>query len=497
MTRDDLLHAIGMVDDERLARCEKNREPSVVTHREDSKMKNGKYSTNTKRHRMSRVWLIAAIIAAMVFLMGCGWLMMRLQHMTTDAPPFTDYWGEERSIISLQGFEASKNYEAFLEWQEFLDSYDPDNSILYANNDFYLQMPDAYYSYECYSWEMVDKIDEICEKYSLEPLGKSYVFRQMEHLFEALGIETVFSDAAALEEIPFSGYCFQDGTFDMEGDITLPEPWNYTVGYSLRSVKKTSFDGVYSSVGDLDTYEQWEYTMKDGTTVLLALQDEGRVIVDKEDCFVVVTAFGTPEDVFAPIPHDRAFVEAFCEAFDFSYNTQRVDPDKAYALQCEEEPHTYAALIQFLLEEQAEEYPNLKYALVDITGDGVEELLLQSEGAPYLTKHPFDEKMFCGLVGINDGELVITMGAYMFLCEDNVVEFLSPFEGEEQAHQYFRYSRVFVDEWVDMIYQIDGKLYTYAGDDLVEITDAEAEAIIAKHPRIDIEFKPVAEFPTE
>ena len=255
------------------------------------------------RRPVKKITLIAAVISLMLFLMGCAWVVMRLQHMTIDAPPLTDFWGEERSIISLQGFEGSKNYEAFQEWKTFLDSYDSDRSILNASNDFYLECPEEYYSYGCYSWEMVDKVAEICEKYGLDPLGKPWVYRQSEHLFEAVGIETVFSDTGTPEESPFSGYCYNDGTFEMEGNITLTGQWNYTVGYSLRSVQKTSFDGVYSSVGDLDTYEQWEYTMKDGTTVLLALQDEGRIIVDREDCFVVVTAFGTPEDVFAPIPH--------------------------------------------------------------------------------------------------------------------------------------------------------------------------------------------------
>ena len=453
-----------------------------------------------KQLSFNRTLLIAAMVALMLFLMGCAWVVMRLQQMTTDAPPFTDYWGEERSIISLQGFEGSKPYEAFQEWQTFLDSYDPDNTILYASNDF--ERPDAYYSYFCYSQEMVDKIAEICEKYGLEPLGKPWVYRQADHLFDAVGIDTVFSGTATPLESPFSGYCFNDGTFDMEGDIRLTGEWDYTVGYSLRSVQKTSFDGVYSSVGDLATYDQWEYTMKDGTTVLLALQDEGRIIVDKEDCFVVVTALGTPEDVYAPIPHDRAFVEAFCEAFDFSYQTQRVDPNKAYALLCEEEPHTYAALIQYMLAEQSEEYPNLKYALIDINGDGQEELLLQSEGSPYLTKYAIEENMFFSVIGMEDGELVYLIGGgYHYLCQGNVVESLSPFEGEEKRHGYYRYDQKFREEPVDQIIPEEGKLYKWVPNskisdrDLEEITEEEANAIIARYPRMDIEFKPASEFP--
>ena len=448
------------------------------------------------RRPLKKPILIAALIALMLFLMGCAWIVMGLQHMTIETPPFTDYWGEERSIISLQGFEGSKNYKAFQEWQTFLNSYDQDRSILNASNDFYLECPEAYYSYGCYSWEMVDKVAEICEKYSLEPLGKNWVYRQAQHLFEAVGIKTVFSGTATTEDSPFSGYCYNDGTFAMEGNITLTGQWNYTVGYSLRSVQKTSFDGVYSSVGDLDTYDQWEYTMKDGTAVLLALQDEGRIIVDKEDCFVVVTAFGTPEDVFAPIPHDRAFVEVFCEAFDFSYHTQRVDTDKAYALQCEEEPHTYAALIQYMLAEQSEEYPNLKYALIDINGDGVEELLLQSEASPYFTEYPIEENMFFSVTSMRDGKLVYLVGGgYHYLCQGNVIESLSPFEGEEKRHSYYRYDQKFREEPVEEIYPMEGKLFqSVMGGDFVEITEEEAQTIISRYPRMEVEFKPASEF---
>lgn len=70
MTRDDLLHAIGMVDDERLARCEKNRGPSMVIHEEDSKMKNGKYSNTRRSAGVKRIWMIAAVIALATVLMG-------------------------------------------------------------------------------------------------------------------------------------------------------------------------------------------------------------------------------------------------------------------------------------------------------------------------------------------------------------------------------------------------------------------------------------------
>lgn len=70
MTREDLLYAIGTVEESRLARCEKNRGPSMVIHEEDSKMKNGKYSNSRRSAGVKRIWMIAAVIALATVLMG-------------------------------------------------------------------------------------------------------------------------------------------------------------------------------------------------------------------------------------------------------------------------------------------------------------------------------------------------------------------------------------------------------------------------------------------
>lgn len=448
-----------------------------------------------RKRTFHKSFLIAAIIALMLLLVGCTVVAMRLRHLTMDTAPYSDFWGEERTILSLQGFQGSPSYEAFQEWQKFLDSYDPDNAILYANNDF--ESPDAYYSYGCYSQEMVDKAEEICERYGLEPLGKPWVYRKFGHIFEAVGIQSVFSANTKVDSTYTSGYCYNDGTFHLEGDLELGEPRNRLVGFSYRSVQKTSFDGVSSSVGDLDTYDQWEYTMKDGTKVLLALrEDEGRVFVDKKDSFVVVTAAGPTLDIYAQIPNERAFLEDFCEAFDFSYQTQRVDPDNAYALECEEEPHTYAEWIKYLMEEHSAEYPNLMYAFMDINDDGVDELLLHCDSL-LNTEQNGDKNSFFSLKSMRGGRLVHLVGdGIHYLCQGNVLETLSPFESEPKSHEYYQFDQdhdlVFVAE---IVYSAEeGKLYQHIPDDLVEISEEDADAIVAQFPRIDIDFKPASKF---
>ena len=70
MRREDLFDAIGMVNEDRLIRCEKLRNPSVTTQRKDIGMHIGKYERTGKNRHIKRVWLIAAIITLMTLLMG-------------------------------------------------------------------------------------------------------------------------------------------------------------------------------------------------------------------------------------------------------------------------------------------------------------------------------------------------------------------------------------------------------------------------------------------
>ena len=177
----DLLIGFGSVKDSYVISAEEFRQ--------------GKKKAQIKRLSTRKMWLIAAIIALALLLVGCcAIIAMRLQHLTireetASIPSETSFNGEALSLISIQGFMGTDSYAAFKEWQDFLSTYDLDKSILHTNNDF--QAPEAYFSYSCYSQEMIDKIDEICEKYHLQPLGKPWFFDRGEDVFDAVGIESV------------------------------------------------------------------------------------------------------------------------------------------------------------------------------------------------------------------------------------------------------------------------------------------------------------------
>ena len=501
----DLLIGFGSVKDSYVISAEEFRQ--------------GKKKAQIKRLSTRKMWLIAAIIALALLLVGCcAIIAIRLQHLTireetASIPSETSFNGEELSLISIQGFMGTDSYAAFKEWQDFLSTYDLDKSILHTNNDF--QAPEAYFSYSCYSQEMIDKIDEICEKYHLQPLGKPWFFDRGEDVFDAVGIESVFSEKARTGLGSISGYCYADGTFDIEGTLELKGQWNELVSYSLRSVQKTSFDGVPRNIGDVDAYDQWNYTMADGTTVLLALREEvGLMIVDKQDSFVTVGI-----DVFANggflgnVPQERSFLEAVCEEFDFTFQTQPVDPAEAnamYQAQLEREAgedhlqvtgglidaaylSSYAGWIDYMVDEM--KYKDLKYALIDADGDGVEELLLQCEN---LELYNGDKNSFFGLFTMKDGEIETIVrgslrGSNFYLCQGGVIE-----QAFTDSHYYFALDGTMVES----VACYEGVWYHKQGGGPGEgieqsdvVTEEEVNAIIAGYPRMEIEFLPVSEFP--
>jgi len=502
------------------------------------------YKQVYKQISVNRVLLIAAIIALLLLMMGSTIMSFRLQHLTirdphpeeipvkppeinsqgsalaetelhSSVPPATDMNGEEINLISIQGYMGTDSYAAFQEWQNFLDTYDTDKSILYANNHTF-EPPEAYASYHCYSQELVDKIDEICEKYNLQPLGKRWHFTRGKDVFDAVGIESIFSGSEETGYLDYSGYCYKDGTFDVEGQLELTGKWNFMINFDYRSVKKTSFDDVTRNIGDVSKYDQWNYTMKDGTTVLLALREEGAlIIVDKEDSFVTIGASGTVlHGNWIKLPMEREFLETLCEAFDFTYETSTVDADEADALyqaQLQREargerdrvqytinydyPDTYKGTIDYLVNEI--KYTGLNYALIDIDEDGVEELLLQCVN---LLSYNGDKNSFFAIHTMQDGEVCVLFsakGSNLYLCEGGVVD--RSFTNE---HNYYRFLPEF--QSLDSVFYNTKDGQWFLDEDgirsqftSVAISEEEAKAIIAQYPHIDMEFRPVSEFPDQ
>lgn len=310
MTALELLEAIGALEDDVV----------LAAHRQTP--------------RAVRSWrktvLIAAAIAAALLLVGCTVAyVLNLQKLKIASPAHTTPAGESLSAeragdtLSLQGVQGTPGHQAAAEWNAFLEVYDPDGTLLDQAEAQGWNPPVDYMSYVCYTQEMVDKIDAICQTYGLELLGPTYVL-EAEQLLPALGIDTLIRQDAAATFRLYAGYCYRDGTFQLEGDTNLlGDGWQEAISYQYRCVGKTTFDGVNLMVGDIQDYVQWTHPLPDGTTALLALSPEkGLVFVDQEDFFISINVLNPSVNGNSM---RRSDLEAFADTFSFSYTPQRPD----------------------------------------------------------------------------------------------------------------------------------------------------------------------------
>ena len=116
------------------------------------------HAEKRQRPSLTRILLIAAIISLLLLLVGCAVVyMLRLEDMkldevTVSEPAWSGPDGEEvpatewvKTELSLQGYNGSPEQLAMREWKAFQESYDPDGTLLDANNFNELGIPAQFY----------------------------------------------------------------------------------------------------------------------------------------------------------------------------------------------------------------------------------------------------------------------------------------------------------------------------------------------------------------
>ena len=413
-----------------------------------------------------RLWLVAAVIGLMLLLVGCTVAyVLRLQDLKVaeyrpTTPTVYDENGDvislptlaPRTQITLQG----ANQEALAEWNSFCRDYDPDGAIVTANDNNELGIPNPYYiPYGCYSWEMVNKLDEIVQKYDLKLLSPDVGCQYYESsvLFSSLGIDGVFhGDVEYL-----SGYFYPEGTFKIEllfRPDTDQWPYKDNSASYYYSVKEY-FDPVYYEVADLENCTQWNYTRSDGRTVLLVMNDEwARIIADLQDALVTVSFASSKWDGGTKVQMTQSALEQISEQFDFSIQPHPADMTKVDALMeaaqaayeaeraaAAENLYTkgYEQYIQQKLEKAAAHSTRTRdglfYALCDLNGDGVMELLSGGKAS------------LCEILSMRDGksfqyadcEKISSLAALQFtVCENHVLELERIRDNSAEIWYYFR-----------------------------------------------------------
>lgn len=309
----------------------------TISHKYYEEAENGNILATAKYKTVRKPLLIAVIIGLLMLLIGCAAYFYSLQQLVvidhkkeviavieedfsknatetiseTDSGPYV-----AEKVLSLQGYEGSPTYLALQEWWEYAIDYTIQNPELRFSSDY--QRPQAYTKYPCYSQDMVDKVDEICNKYGLHLLGKSTFITDADGM-EANGLSGVLS----VEAVPrcFYGHLCEDGSFTASGELELSGDYEKTVQFQMHNIRKDAFYTAHLGLNNMSDYIQWNYTTADGYTALLALSDRtGLIFVENEGRFVSIIIEEVPDEgmVFTGLPKEKHFLEMVCDCFVFS-----------------------------------------------------------------------------------------------------------------------------------------------------------------------------------
>ena len=219
--------------------------------------------------------------------------------------------------LSLQGIAGSPEYEAMLEWRTFVDNYDveynneqrdPESGRSMGEDGRYI--PYEYSWYGAYTWEMVDKLNEILETYGLVINGDVHDYSTWNDFRESIATGQ-FLDESIITAFP--GYRWDSGTFKFEG--RYGDIW-----FQLRSCRKGTFDYVLDMVDDISGFsDEWIYKNTNGVELLL-VQSPARslVITETETAFIFIDICSGPESaqMFTRSLIDRNGLEQFADLFD-------------------------------------------------------------------------------------------------------------------------------------------------------------------------------------
>lgn len=502
---------------------------------------------NGSRRMIHKPYMVAAIIALMVFFMGCAVILLNLERLKVGEESYVDNmrYREDGSkipatekvkqFISIVGAEGSKNHLAMQEWMDFKQSYDPDGSLWRENAGF--EKPARYNNYvDVYTQEMLDKIDELCEKYDLKLEGDAVIFQgSVADLFsQVLEIPGITGEKSYLATEFGGARVTECGNFNASYQATLQNPetsqqFTFTLIYDYRD--KAYFSTAYLVIEDAEAVEQWNYTLPDGTEVLIASDKGGDayILCDRKDAFINVTIrnvgwnWDSPGDVMS-----HRDMELIAQSLNYSLKPKQLENiaqlqsqlEEIYQAQENQEEDPAEVERRKQLHEENEHHDNfgdlicrirdnesyftsycnvayenfwdtMEYTLLDVTGDGEKELILGRNGRIHEIWTMKDSKT----------ERVSSSYDGGYLCEGNVYEDYVFLDGKP----YHFYSQIRVDGLEEKLLSVEYDAFQASwildesqdGTGRTPISEEQAIEIINSYVRIPLEMKSVQEYPFE
>lgn len=471
-----------------------------------------------KRRSLRRPLLVAAAIAAALLLVGCGIVYaLRLQDMSIGKATYTQRFDDkgkaidpvEKSldIITPYGRSGDAIQQALKEWYEFQESYDPDY-LLATNEPDIPSIPNQYeYTYGCYTQEMVDKVDEIAAKYDLKLLEEWIPFQryQSDIFLEETGIQSLLLPDSGAQITGMAGMLYPPYNFSMEFNLVTENAGTLMTSYGYA--RKDYFPRAFPGGMDIDAYEQWDHTTPGGTKLLLALNSKGQgeVIAEQENAMIMISIDGNRATSHTAYPDasevmTKAELESIADQFDYSVQPKEVNravvEEKLAAAEADYQaehtyvPETYADFSDYLKKSVYIPDESRQYAFSDLTGDGVDELLLGRNGA------------FSYWLSMENGEVVDNVYADTYLCKGNILELYQAPDmyWDIERHTYVKPENGGYGNKIVAVERVGNqwyRSYDIYERDKTEISQDEAAAIMAKYPRIQLDWKTLMDYPLD
>lgn len=482
---------------------------------------NGAFDGEKQVRTLRRPVLIAAVLALAALLVGCAVVWsLRLQDMSVGKEAYTQSFDEAgkaiaptektRDIITLYGHSGDAIQLALKEWYEFLATYDPDGALM-DNNPDHVEIPNRYeYTYSCYTPDMAAKVEEIAAKYNLKLLEEWIPFQQWQSdiFFEETGVQSFLLPDCGAQISHVTGMLYPPYNFDMGFKLT-GDTLNKPIWGSIEYARKDYLPGANPGGIDLSNYEQWDHTAPDGTQLLLALGSKGSgyIIAEVEDAMLIVFLEGNFSGSDYPKKEEimtRQQLETVADLFDYTIRPEISDratiekrlaeAEATYQAEHAYVPETYGSFAAYLKDKMWVPEDKLEYAFYDLNGDGAEELLIGRNGA------------YTEWVTIREGQTQVQLVTDTYLCEGGVEERYSAYEIFE-SHLYLApvsetaVDDIGADRKVLTNIRREGEQWEQAenvfGSGSEEITAEEARDIQAQYPRMELDWKPLAEYPLD
>ena len=253
-----------------------------------------------KVHRIRRPFLLAAVIALLLLLVGCAAVyVLKMEHVKissgTDQRDYSlvdgvyvkDPHTVDTTTLSMAGLKGSNAYKACADF--------------YAYETELRASASASGDWTGYDDAINAKAQELAEQYGLKPEGQPLTFRTTRNLCDALGVERFVRNSQDVSIDVDQGFCRDSGNFFVLLRFAFPEDQGYEVTYTSGALywnRQDTFSREYFTLEDRGDWVERNYTTSAGNTVLILTspsQERGYIICDRGDALMTVWLDANPE----------------------------------------------------------------------------------------------------------------------------------------------------------------------------------------------------------